>query len=154
MPTDNIWKTSRDPLTKLYGRPSLLSITDQPSPLVFIPNYSQGSVSHLCWSHSALGSCSMHFIISNQNGIMPINILSVINEIIVWSSGCGPSHWKMSIITGVSNGDISNALRRVRDISSLAQGLKWASVANVYKKRRSLPSSYHGEEQVSLCVHD
>ena len=69
----------------------------------------------------------MHFVIWDScivGFVQQVYIRPVIIEFIVRFSGRGVPHRKMSRITGVSTGGISNDLRPVRDSSSLTQGLR------------------------------
>ena len=104
----NIQKTSRDPLTNIYGWPSLLSCPGQPSSsgMLISPIAPKGSVTHLCWSRLVVSRHCMQVTSETKVAIMPTNIWSVIIVNIVWLSGHGLSLIEMSRITGVSQGAI------------------------------------------------
>ena len=84
----------------------------------------QGSVAHLCWSHSAVSRCCMQIVIKITVPIMPTIIQPIIIENIVQFSSLGLFQREMSRTIGVSLGAILKVLRCVRESSSLTQGLR------------------------------
>ena len=96
-----IWRTSRDPLTNLYGRPSLLSCPNPPSFLGVV-------ISHL--SQWQCGT---------KVAVMPTNI----QPLTIVFSVLGLSRREMSRITGVAHDAIFKVLYHACESSSLCQYL-------------------------------
>ena len=94
-----IWRTSRDPLTNLYGRPSLLSCPNPPSILGVL-------ISHL--SQWQCGT---------KVAVMPTNI----QPVTIVFSVLGLSRREMSRITGVAHNAIFKVPHHACESSSLCQ---------------------------------
>ena len=85
-------------------------------------NCPKGNVSHLCWSHSALGCHCIQITISNQSGNPANNIWPVTIENVVRFPGRGLSQREISRRYRVLEGAISKILRHVRAYISLTKG--------------------------------
>ena len=97
---------------------------------VDIPNCPKSSVSHLCWSHSAVSCRCMQITISNQIGNHANQYPACNYQNSVQFSDRGLSQRQVSRIIGALLGAISKVLCRFRETNSRTQGHRLKAVTD------------------------